>query len=845
MSTPPCFDHRRIPPAGRPWHGVPGTLCVSHFKPVFIPSSPQPRPKARGTPWLGRLLCLTLLLAALLAGGRTQAVELKIEAPSFTFDSDRRIYRYTEARISLGDTSLEAQEVLINETTATLVARGQLRMRSGYLFISADRLELDVETQAGTISNARVYDAATGYYVSAETLNIVPGRVFSSRCSLTSCPPLVPGWKLSVRNLDYRVDDFATAQNALLQLGDVPVFWFPVLAWPTVQSRRSGLLAPLYSQRTASLERFDLGSRLVVPYFLDLGPDQDLSLQPDIIEKRGPALGAEYRYAFHTDQVGRLKVWGIAEGRARNPALENDILPPGTENQQPHYPLRYTLDYGHNEGVGDTGRLVLSAVRSSDGQVRREYDYVENYRPETTYQGTWSTQSRWGDMALTAEHASDFTSESLYANRDTYSNGPSRPQLLPRISYGQSVRPSQSLPVGMEFTSALTRFVTDTDVSGTALVARPALALPLRLGEALELRAQVGRQFVDYEGLYGKDLTTGVAVLPALNFAQSDGQVELRSTFAGTFDMSSGPYNAIKHRIVPRLIYDEVEDVRQPLADRLLRARIAERLLTFRLDNSFIGQTRRAPDSPEQQLQPTTEARSGRFSAFRVPLNQMVAPLAPPEYQRAPVEEFGQVNLIQRYNFLMEKDAPGIVGPPLPTTLETSRGDPLLPLIGQASYNRGGLGLSFETHYHHQLKRVTETAISMNASVRRFSRIAIGYSQNEFSYRTPENKLHPIGNALSAESEMEVADATTLGIKGRLDLRDQPPPLGRRLQYSEIFVDFHPLCYTVRLSVRDSLELTQNNGVDQYFTSRHVLLTFSLGNVFTATRDQVLTSGVQ
>jgi hypothetical protein len=76
-----------------------------------------------------------------------------------------------------------------------------------------------------------------------------------------------------------------------------------------------------------------------------------------------------------------------------------------------------------------------------------------------------------------------------------------------------------------------------------------------------------------------------------------------------------------------------------------------------------------------------------------------------------------------------------------------------------------------------------------------------------------------------------------------VDLRDLPAPLGRRVQSSELFVDFHPICYRVRLSVRDALEVTQTNGEDQYFTSQRVLLTFSLGNVFSTSREQVVSAG--
>ena len=480
--------HRRAPPeaGGSSWGRV--RRWLRHF--------------GHGLAWAGLAVSLATATPA-------HAVELKIEAPSFTFDSDHRIYRYQEARVILGDMSLEAQEVVINEQAATLQASGQLRMRTGTMFISADRLDLDVETQSGIITNARAYDSATGYYLRSATMNVLPGRAFAARCTLTSCPPLAPAWKLTVRNLDYRSDDFAIGQNTTLDFGDVPVFWVPIVAWPTVLKRRSGVLMPELSTRTASLDRFDLGTRLAVPYYLDLGPDEDLTFSPEIIQKRGAALNTEYRYAFHGDQIGRLRVWGVDETYARDPALENNILAPGEAEARSAHPTRYMLDFNHNEQLGDSGRLVMSALKTSDGQVRREYDQLENYRPETVYQATVSNQTPWGDFAVTAEHASEFTAESIYADRAAFTDGGVRPQLMPRASYGKGWQPLDSVPLGIELTGALTRFDATSDVSGNAAVARPSLSLPIQLGKGFELRTQVGRQLVSYDGLTGADRLTG------------------------------------------------------------------------------------------------------------------------------------------------------------------------------------------------------------------------------------------------------------------------------------------------------------------------------------------------
>jgi len=796
--------------------------------------------------WLSlaaRAAALALLVATLAAAGRAGAVELKIEAPSFTFDSDRRIYRYQEARISMGDMSLEAQEVVINERAGTLTATGGLRMRSGHLFISADRLDLDVQTQNGVVTNARVYDSQSGYYLKAAAMNVQPGRILAARCTLTSCPPLVPGWKLVVSDLDYRADDFAVGRNTLMEFGEVPVFWMPYLAWPTVAKRRSGVLAPEISSRTASLSRFNLGTRAAVPYFLDLGTSQDLTLTPEYIEFRGTALTADYRYAFHGDQIGELRLWGVAEDIKRNPAGENDILAPGQAERQSSNLTRYTFDYGHNEGIGDSGRFLLSATGSSDGQVRREYEYVENYRPELIYQGTYSHQASWGDSAVSVEHASEYNVESLYANNASFANGPNRPLLAPRISYGQGWRPFEAVPLGVEFTGAATRFQTDADVSGDALFARPALEVPLQLGPGVELHADVARQFAEYDELTGKDQFTGLPVPPSEGFGQTESHVELRGTLAGVYNPATGIYDAVKHRVIPRLIYDAVEDVRQPLADRLLRGRLAEQLLTFRLDNVFIGELRNKPPAPVTDYQPTNLSASNRFDFLRQNESAFASVPNPRDAQRGATEEFAHVDFIQRYNFLLESKTPSLVGPALPAVQEATPGNPLLPAILEAGYSRGGLGLSLETHFSYQEQHVTETIIGMSASLKPYMSLGIGYTQNEFSYRTPENKLHPVGNYLSANGSVAMTDTLSFSFAETVNLLDVPAPLGQRVQSSQYFLDYHPLCYRIRFGVSNALGVTQTSGVYRYFTSQTVMLEFTIGNFFSTSHEQIVSAG--
>jgi hypothetical protein len=779
--------------------------------------------------------CRLALLAALLTGQAAGAAEIQIESPSFTFDSDNRVYYYQEAKVRFRDITLEALEVQVFADTSEVRAKGQVRLREQSLFISADRADFNADTGIGTIHNARVYDSKSGYYfIAAQVKRVSNGRYEGDTCELTACPPFVPGWKISAGHINYDVDNFATGTNARLELGDVPVFWFPILAWPTVEKRTSGFLQPSYGQWLSTLDRFNLGARPQVPYFWAIAPDQDVTITPEWIEQRGAAYGLDYRYAFTRNQVGKIKFWGIHEESARNPSQENNILAPGAASEQDRHPTRYTFEWTHNQPVGDAGRLVLNLVNASDGQVWREYDRVENYRPDFSYQASATNQAPWGDLGLTAEHASEFRDESIYANSATFSDGNDRPALLPRLSYFGALRPNDTWPVALQLSSFTAHFITKNELSGQATLARPALVVPLSFGPGLELRTTLARTFVDYDGLYRQN--AGVPVPEgSQGYAQSQALVELRADLSRVYRQETGPYLAVKHQISPRLIFDALQDIEQPLADRVVRAQVARELVTFRLDNKWFGQSR----NPPVARAPVPQAFSTDPPAQGVP--PVLAP--PPRVTSPPVGELGALNVIQRFNVLLQDETYAPSGPVIGSRQETTPGEPLLPLIVDGTMQLGGVTLSSELHYHHQLRRISESVISMRGAARQYSVLGISYSQNEFSYRTPENVFRPEGTTFSFDGEVPVADLFSVGFNGTLNLATEAAPLGRRLQKGLLFTDFHPICYRIRLSYEESLELTQQNAVDKYFVNRRLALTFDLGSLFSGTQQRNVATG--
>src|SRR5690606_3682941 len=80
-----------------------------------------------------------------------------------------------------------------------------------------------------------------------------------------------------------------TARHVRLEVGDVPVFYFPYLRFPITDQRQSGFLIP-------SLNSGKDGLDIAIPYYFNLAPHYDLTLIPRHITDRGTQLGGEFRH---------------------------------------------------------------------------------------------------------------------------------------------------------------------------------------------------------------------------------------------------------------------------------------------------------------------------------------------------------------------------------------------------------------------------------------------------------------------------------------------------------------------------------------------------------------------
>lgn len=109
--------------------------------------------------------------------------------------------------------------------------------------------------------------------------------------SYTSCEPNDNAWRLSSEqlNLNHQTG-LGTVKHAKIYLFDVPIFYFPYFQFPIDDKRHSGLLMPSFSFSKSN------GHSLNIPYYWNIHPQMDSTIELSINSLRGVQINTETRY---------------------------------------------------------------------------------------------------------------------------------------------------------------------------------------------------------------------------------------------------------------------------------------------------------------------------------------------------------------------------------------------------------------------------------------------------------------------------------------------------------------------------------------------------------------------
>ena len=370
---------------------------------------------AAPTVWAAAVVCGALPAAAWaqgLADQRTEAPALtlrssplleerisetqKKEAPTFVgaqqlqVRPDQDLQLQGQATIRRPGLSIRSERLDYDQTQDTVNAQGAVRLsRDGSLFEGV-RLQLQMDSFTGRFEQPRFELYKSGGYGEAASLEFLDSqRSVVHQVSYTTCrrkpgPEWLPEWVLKATRLTLDNEEAsASAQGVQLRFQDVPLVALPEISFALTGDRKSGLLPPLMGIDSTS------GVQVSQPYYFDIAPNRDATVNTQLMSKRGVAVDTEFRY-LEPDYNGQLRL---------------NLMPSDILRKQDRWGLSVQHQGGIDTGIDAVGSvgLGLNLNRVSDDNYWRDFSRSGQVLTQRLLPSTGVVSWGRGDFSMTAQ----------------------------------------------------------------------------------------------------------------------------------------------------------------------------------------------------------------------------------------------------------------------------------------------------------------------------------------------------------------------------------------------------------------------------------------------------------
>jgi len=554
-------------------------------------------------------------------------------------DYDDKTCYYTgkgNVAITKEDKKLTADFVHFNQKTMKVYAKGHVSMTSGEDTLTGTSMEMDLETETGSVYNGTIFFKANHFYLKGNRIQKVGKDSYAvEKASITTCDGDKPAWKITGRNLKVTIEGYGFVKHATLWTKKVPVLYTPFLVFPVKLKRQSGLLAPQigYSDRK--------GIEFNQPFYWAINESSDATFYLDYMTERGEKYGLEYRYVLSKESRGTIMFDflkdkrvddGIADSSEKWGYEEDNVLRPYSDRYwfrmklDQAMPFDFSLkldadfvsdqDYLHEFRGGYTGfSETKKTFEKTFGRGVDEYD--DTIRANTLIlKKSWSQFNLYGDTRW----YDDVIRRRYY---DTYS-----PLLyLPRIRFTGSKQKIFDTPFYFDLKSEYRYLYRKLGTKTQRTDIYPRIHMPLSLKHYLSLETSLGiRETVWDINRYKSSLKEGTYTRELYDL-----EVELETDIYKVFDIGGRKIDRIKHTINPQVEYEHIPEEKEK---DFYPERRTERtnLLTYSITNTF---TAKLKEKTEQVYAPIQNESS-----------------IPPEYTYL---EFCRFKLEQSYEFRRSK----------------------------------------------------------------------------------------------------------------------------------------------------------------------------------------------
>ncbi|MEF9426263.1 MAG: LPS assembly protein LptD [Candidatus Mariimomonas ferrooxydans] len=278
-------------------------------------------------------ICVLLLLSCIILSASGAFSEKLIDITADNLESIAETNTYIakgSVKVIYGDSTLNADEVNLNNTTADIIAIGNVTYEDTEVIIKADKIELNLDTKIGTIYNSDIFYKKHNYHIQGGDLKKLGEKTYSmDRADATTCDATPPEWHFKGKDIKIKLHENIKARNATFYIKNIPVLYSPYFRAPLAKDRQTGLLMPILGYSNTKGFTFKQG------FFWAIKSNMDATFYADYFSNKGIGKGIDYRYVTTPRTNGELWIYHLRD---------NDLLRDFTELKSFHnYELPYNM----------------------------------------------------------------------------------------------------------------------------------------------------------------------------------------------------------------------------------------------------------------------------------------------------------------------------------------------------------------------------------------------------------------------------------------------------------------------------------------------------------------------
>jgi len=220
-----------------------------------------------------------------------------------------------KAVIRRQDAVLKANIIDYNKRTGVMDAQINARLIRDGNVITGTSIIYNAEDGTASIDQPNFWldDGGAGSGSWADVFN--RNQMSITDVTYSGCPCPQPSWYIETEklDLDYAANE-GVARNGVLYFKNVPILASPYLTFPLKKERKSGFLLPTFGNTS------NTGFDYTQPYYFNIAPNYDATVQARAMSKRGVQWGGEFRYlggGYNGSMAGTYLAKDLQTGESR------------------------------------------------------------------------------------------------------------------------------------------------------------------------------------------------------------------------------------------------------------------------------------------------------------------------------------------------------------------------------------------------------------------------------------------------------------------------------------------------------------------------------------------------